>query len=259
MNRAPTCLIADDEPLLREELEGMLREAWPALEVVARARNGREAVALFEQLAPDICFLDVRMPGLSGVEAARRMSGRAQLVFVTAFDHYAVEAFNQGVIDYLVKPVSRERLAATVQRLRGRLDSSPPALPDDLLRQLAGQLQPATPPPRLAWLRASAGSTVRLIAIDAVDFFRSDEKYTRVGWRDETGAPQESVIRIPIKDLVPQLDPDRFVQSHRSVLVALRAIRLVVKGDNETALIHLSGRGETLPVSRKYVHQFRQM
>lgn len=259
MNRAPTCLIADDEPLLREELEGMLREAWPGLEVVARPRNGREAVEQFERLAPDVCFLDVRMPGLSGVEAARRMSGRAQLVFVTAFDHYAVEAFNQGVIDYLVKPVSRERLAATVARLRQCMETSPPALPEDLLRQLAGRLQPALPTPRLAWLRASAGSIVRLIPIDSVDFFRSDEKYTRVGWRDDSGAPQESVIRIPIKDLVPQLDPDAFVQSHRSVLVSLRAIRMVVRADNETAVIHLTGRDETLPVSRKYMHQFRQM
>jgi len=259
VNSAPSCLIADDEPLLRDELEGMLREAWPVLRVTARARNGREAVALFEQTAPDICFLDVRMPGLSGVEAARRMSGRAQLVFVTAFDHYAVEAFNQGVVDYLVKPVSRDRLAATVARLKNRLNCAPPTLPDALLRQLAAQLLPTSAPPRLMWLRASAGSTVRLIAVDAVDFFRSDEKYTLVGWRDEAGAPQEAVIRIPIKDLLPQLDPDRFVQSHRSVLVAMAAIRMVVKADNETALIHLRGRSEILPVSRRYAHHFRQM
>ncbi len=259
MARRPTCLIADDEPLLRRELEEQLLKEWPELEVVARARNGREAMEQFEALAPEVCFLDVRMPGMSGVEAARRMSGRAQLVFVTAYDHYAVEAFSHGAIDYLVKPVASERLAETVTRLKARLHSAPPAFPEELLLQLAAHLQGRSPPARLNWLRASAGNSVRLIPLDAVDFLRSDEKYTRIGWRDDSGSPQEAVIRIPIKDLLPQLDPERFVQSHRSTVVALHAIRVVVKGDNETATIHLIGRDEVLPVSRKYAHHFRQM
>ena len=143
----PTCLIADDEPLLRDELEGLLAELWPELEVVARARNGRDAIQQFETLAPDICFLDVRMPGLSGIEAAKSMSGLAQLIFVTAYDHYAVEAFTQRAIDYLVKPVSRERLGDTITRLKSRLMTSPPAFQSSLLQQLTGQ-EHVSPPPR---------------------------------------------------------------------------------------------------------------
>lgn len=255
----PTCLIADDEPLLRQTLEELLADTWPELDVIARARNGREAIEQFEALAPDICFLDVRMPGLSGIEAAKAMSGRAQLVFVTAYDHYAVEAFTQGAIDYLVKPVARGRLCETVSRLKSRLLASPAVFPQELLQQLTGYMLRASVPSRLGWLRASSGNTVRLINIDAVDYLRADEKYTAVGWRDEAGKPQVSVIRIPIKDLVNRLDPEQFVQAHRSVIVALRAVRIILKGDNETAQIHLGGRNEVLPVSRRYAHHFRHM
>lgn len=255
----PTCLIADDEPLLRESLEALLLELWPDLRVVARARNGRDAILQFEALAPDICFLDVRMPGLSGVEAAKTMSGRAQLIFVTAYDHYAVEAFTQGAIDYLVKPVLRERLSDTITRLKSRLTTSPPVFPDALLKQLTGQQNASPAPGRLNWLRASSGNTIRLINMNAVDYLLATDKYTSVGWRDEEGRAQISVIRIPIKDLVDRLDPEEFVQAHRAVIVALRAVRLIIKGDNETAQIHLTGRNEVLPVSRRYSHHFRQM
>ena len=255
----PTCLIADDEPLLRDELEGLLAELWPELEVVARARNGRDAIQQFETLAPDICFLDVRMPGLSGIEAAKSMSGLAQLIFVTAYDHYAVEAFTQRAIDYLVKPVSRERLGDTITRLKSRLMTSPPAFQSSLLQQLTGQEHVSPPPSRLGWLRASSGNTIRLISMNAVDYLLAAEKYTNVGWRDEEGRAQVSVIRIPIRELLDRLDPEQFVQSHRAVIVVLKAIRLILKGDNETAQIHLIGRDEVLPVSRRYSHHFRQM
>ncbi|SDQ81682.1 LytTR family DNA-binding domain-containing protein [Pseudoxanthomonas sp. CF125] len=260
MNGSPSALIADDEPLLRQELEKLLAKAWPELNIVATVRNGREAVEQFEKLSPDICFLDVRMPGLSGVEAARRIGARAHIVFVTAYDSYAVEAFAQGVVDYLVKPIARERLAETVMRLQSRLASSRPSPPSEsLLQQLAAYLHERQAPGPLRWLRASTGTTLRMIAVESVDFLRSDEKYTCVGWRDESGAPAEAMIRTALKDLLEQLDPHQFVQSHRSVVVALRAIRHVTRGENETATIHLIGRPEVLPVSRKHFHHFRQM
>jgi DNA-binding LytR/AlgR family response regulator len=258
--KRPTALIADDEPLLREALEGMLARAWPELEVVAQARNGREAIDKFEAQRPDICFLDVHMPGTTGVEAARHIGRRAHLVFVTAYDQYAVQAFSQGVLDYLVKPVEPARLAETVARLQERLRAAQPALnTDELLKLLATSLQRGTAQEPLRWVRASVGATVRLIPVEDIDFLRSEEKYTRVAWRDDSGQPREAVIRIPLKDLVPQLDAAQFAQVHRSAVVNLRAISHVTRGANETADIHLKGRDEVLPVSRSYLHLFRQM
>jgi len=256
----PTALVADDEPLLREALVRLLATAWPALEVVAQARNGREAIELFEAHSPDVCFLDVQMPGKTGIDAAQHIGRRAHLVFVTAYDQYAVQAFAEGVLDYLVKPVEPARLAATVARLKERLNASLPALDNELLLQkLAAALAPRPDSRTLRWVRASVGSTVRLIDVQDVDFLRSDEKYTVVAWRDDAGAPQEAVIRSALKELIPQLDATQFAQVHRSVVVNLRAIDHVTRGENETAEIHLKGRKETLPVSRTYLHLFRQM
>ena len=256
----PTALVADDEPLLREELVRLLATAWPALEVVAQARNGREAIELFEAHSPDVCFLDVQMPGKTGIEAAQHIGRRAHLVFVTAYDQYAVQAFAEGVLDYLVKPVEPARLAATVARLKERLNASLPALDNELLLQkLAAALAPRPKSQTLRWVRASVGSTVRLIDVQDIDFLRSDEKYTVVAWRDDAGAPQEAVIRSALKELIPQLDATQFAQVHRSVVVNLRAIDHVTRGENETAEIHLKGRKETLPVSRTYAHLFKQM
>jgi DNA-binding LytR/AlgR family response regulator len=261
----PTALIADDEPLLRASLARLLAEAWPELEVVAQARNGREAVAMFGSLRPDVCFLDVHMPGLSGVEAARAINSdqagqRAHLVFVTAFVEYAVQAFEQGALDYLVKPVEPERLADTVGRLRERLRSARPADDiDAMLDQLAARLRKPESPEPLRWIRASVGQALRMIAVDEIDFLRSDEKYTLVAWRGDAGKPGEALIRTPLKELVAQLDPAQFVQVHRSVVVNLRAIGHVVRGENETAHIHLRHRPEVLPVSRSYLHHFKQM
>jgi len=254
-----TALIADDEPLLREALRRQLAEVWPELEVVAEARNGREAVRLFDERHPDICFLDVHMPGLSGVDAASHIGRRAHLVFVTAYDRYAVQAFAQGALDYLLKPVERARLAETVSRLKERLQASRPAVnTEQLLQQLSAQLATRGENAPLRWIRAQSGKTVRLIAVDDVDYLRSDAKYTLVAWRD-AGKPAEAVVRTPLKELVAQLDAEQFVQVHRSVVVNLRAISHVKRHDNETAEIHLKGRDDVLPVSRNYIHVFRQM
>ena len=258
--RRPTALIADDEPLLRKALTRQLAQAWPELWVVAQARNGREAVEQFEAQRPDMCFLDVHMPGLSGVEAARFIGRRAHVVFVTAFDQYAVQAFEQGALDYLVKPVEPARLADTVARLQERLRSPQPAPdPEALIEQLAARLRRNAAPTPLQWIRASVGQVVRLISTDEIDFLRAEEKYTLVAWRGEAGEPREAVIRTSLKDLTTQLDAVEFAQVHRSVVVKLSSIAHVVRGPNETADIHLKGRGEVLPVSRSYLHLFRQM
>jgi DNA-binding LytR/AlgR family response regulator len=256
----PTALIADDEPLLRDALARQLATAWPALRVVAHARNGRETIEIFETLQPQICFLDVHMPGLSGIEAAQHIGRRAHVVFVTAFDHYAVQAFAHGVLDYLVKPVDPARLADTVSRLQERLHAAQPALnTETLLQQLAARLQPVATTAPLRWLRASVGNTLKLIPTEAIDYLRSDDKYTRVAWRDDADQPAEALIRLPLKDLMAQLDAEQFAQVHRSVAVNLRAIDHISRGANDTADIHLKGRSEVLPVSRRYLHLFRQM
>ncbi len=258
--RRPTALIADDEPVLRDELAALLHQAWPELEVVAQARHGRDAIERFEALLPDICFLDVQMPGMSGIEAARVIGPRAHLVFVTAFDQYALHAFEQGVLDYLVKPVSQARLSATVTRLQGRLRAAQPAAnADALLQQLAAQLQRVNAPAPLRWLRVSVGTTLRLIPVEEIDYLRSDNKYTLVAWRDDDGRPTLSLVTMPLKELAAQLDSSQFAQVHRSVVVNLAAVSHVVRGDNETADIHLKGRAEVLPVSRSFLHLFRQM
>lgn len=258
----PTALIADDEPLLREALAGQLAAAWPELEVVAEARNGREAIELFDARHPDVCFLDVQMPGLDGVEAARHVGRRAHLVFVTAYDHYAVQAFARGALDYLVKPVDPARLAETVARLKERLGAAQPAPNTEaLLLQLAAQLErmrtPAGTEP-LRWIKALAGQTLRLIAVDDVDYLRSEDKNTTVAWRDDRGQAVVAVVRMPLRELAARLDPAQFAQVHRSVVVNLRSISHVKRGDNETAEIHLKARPETLPVSRNFLHLFRE-
>ena len=258
--RRPTALIADDEPLLRTSLARLLAQAWPELEVVAQARNGREAVEQFEALQPDICFLDVHMPGLSGVEAAGRIGRRAHLVFVTAYDQYAVQAFEHGALDYLVKPLEPKRLADTVTRLQERLrDKRPRPDIETLLDQLATSLkkEPARAP--LQWVHASVGNALRVIPVEEIDYLKSDDKYTLVAWRGDAGKPGEALIRMPLKELVEQLDPAHFLQVHRSVVVNRRAIKQVTRGINETMQIHLKGRDDILPVSRSYVHLFRQM
>jgi len=256
----PAALIADDEPLLRSTLKRLLAGAWPELRVVGEARNGREALEMFEATKPDVCFLDIHMPGITGIEAARSIGRRAHVVFVTAYDQYAVQAFEQGALDYLVKPIEAERLCDTVARLRERMRASSTA-PDieALVEQLATRLgrENGREPPR--WIHASVGQDVRLIAVDDIDFIRSDDKYTLVAWRGEGGRPAEALIRTPLKELLEQLDPDHFLQVHRAVVVNRRSISHVTRGENETATLHLKTRGDVLPVSRSYLHHFRQM
>ena len=250
---APTALIAEDEPLLRDALAAQLKALWPGLILQAAVRNGREAVEAFEKLRPDICFLDIQMPGMSGLEAAALIGNRAHLVFVTAFDQYAVKAFQVNAVDYVLKPVDPARLAETIDRLKQRLQQNTPAVD---LAALLGSLQPDR---RLRWLSASVGSTLKLIDVDHIDYLRADAKYTVVAWRSPAGECSEAVVRTPLKSLLGQLDSERFVQVHRSVVVQLRAISHLVRGDNETATLHLNHREETLPVSRRYLAQFRAM
>ncbi|MFY9509871.1 MAG: LytTR family DNA-binding domain-containing protein [Rubrivivax sp.] len=251
-----TALIADDEPLLRERLAQHLGRLWPALQIVGQARNGREAVELFDDLAPDIVFLDVHMPGLNGIEAARAIARRAHVVFVTAYEQYAVQAFEQGALDYLVKPFDEARLADTVQRLQGRTTPPPPdAELVPVLDRLAEELRSRAPArATLQWIKASVGNSVRLIPVAEVVYLRSDEKYTLVAW-----AGGDALIRKTIRELADELDPACFVQVHRSVIVNLHHVAQVLRGLNETADVQLKGRSEVLPVSRSYLHLFRQM
>ena len=278
-------LIADDEPLLRMHLAHHLAQLWPELQIAGEARNGREAVDLVEQLRPDVVFLDVHMPGMNGVEAARLMGPDVQIVFVTAYEQYAVAAFEQGAIDYLVKPFDAERLGESVARLRRRvaerrrlgasdgglgqvtseapdvagagaaaLSNLPSAELDAVLAALAGELRRRAPAGgRLQWIRASVGQMIKLIPVDEVLYFRSDEKYTLVVW-----VGGEALIRKSIRELLDGLEPETFIQIHRSTIVNLRFVAQVLKGPNETAEVHLKGRNETLSVSRNHVHWFRQ-
>ena len=271
--RRATALIADDEPILRERLRRLLGTLWPELEIVAEARNGREAIEAFDALRPQVAFLDVHMPGLSGVDAARAIARRAEVVFVTAHEQYAVEAFAHGALDYVVKPFDEDRLADTVGRLQARLASGVRATavagavsggPGDgasaayeaLLDRLAADLRVRGAPAgqHLQWLRASVGNSVRLIPVEQVVFVRSDEKYTLVVW--EGG---EALIRKTIRELVDALDPAVFAQIHRSVIVNLRHVAQVDRGFHDTAELRLKGRTEVLPVSRSFLHLFRQM
>jgi DNA-binding LytR/AlgR family response regulator len=256
----PSALVADDEPLLRDALVRQLATTWPELEVVAQARNGREAIRQFDARHPDVCFLDVQMPGIDGVTVARHIGRRAHIVFVTAFDEYAVQAFAHGAIDYLLKPVEPARLADTVARLRERLRASEPAAATDgLLQEIAERLQVRGGSGPLRWIRAQSGPTLRMIAVDDVDYLRSDHKHTLVAWRDEAGNPVEALVRTPLKELLAGLDSAQFVQIHRSVVVNLRSVRQVRRGGGETAEVQLKGRPELLPVSRTFLHVFRGM
>jgi DNA-binding LytR/AlgR family response regulator len=256
-----TALIADDEPLLREHLAAALRRLWPELEIVAEARNGREAVELFDQHQPQVVFMDVHMPGMNGIEAARCIGRQAQLVFVTAFENYAVEAFRQGAIDYVVKPLDEERLDDTVERLRNRLGAGTQdadhqtGSAEAVLESLAKEMRERLGPPKtLNWIKASVGATVRLIPVAQIFYLRSDAKYTLVVW--DGG---EALIRRTIRELADELDPQQFAQIHRSTIVNLQRVSQMTHGSNETGDVHLIGRPETLPVSRSYMHLFRQM
>ena len=253
------CVIAEDEELLRTSLLLQLQEAWPGLRVVAECEDGAGALEAIAAHKPDVAFLDIRMPGLTGIEVAAALgevSPRTQVVFVTAYDQYAIDAFEQGAVDYLLKPVARDRLQATVQRLQARAAAGrpDPAVLDALLRHLARRPpEPAAPPP-LAWLTANSGRETRLIMLDEVAYFRADSKYTVV----VTGEG-EALLRTPLKELLEALDPNRFRQIHRSTIVNLAAVASVVREDGGKGRLRLKGRPETLPVSPPFMALFRGM
>jgi len=255
----PTALIADDEDLPRAELRRMLGAAWPELVIVAECEHGPAAVEAIEEHAPDIAFLDIRMPGLSGLDVARAASGRCHTVFTTAYDSHAVAAFEAGAVDYLLKPIAADRLAQTVTRLRGRLEAAAaaPAL-DTLVDRLAAQLRQggkaaATRPP-LRWVSASVGDTIKMFGIDEVLFFQSDEKYTRV-----VTARDEAHVRKPLKEIAEGLDADEFWQVHRGVIVRAAAIARAQRDELGRITLHLKGHAEKLAVSQAYAWRFKPM
>jgi DNA-binding LytR/AlgR family response regulator len=254
-------VIADDERLMREQLRARLAEVWPELEIVAEAKNGREAVEAVATHRPDLAFLDIRMPGMTGVEAAREIGDACHVVFITAYSEYAVEAFEQGAVDYVLKPADSERLAVTVARLKKRLGAKPAdlgALLERLASKLdlpAGSLQPtAQKGPYLQWIQASMGQHIRMIPVAEVLFFTSDEKYTRV--QTET---YEALIRKPIKELVEELDPEQFWQIHRATIVNAKAIAGITRDLRGRQLLQLKNYPQKLEVSRNFTHLFKQM
>ena len=252
----PTAIIADDERLMREQLRARLTEVWPDLQVVAEAKNGEEAVAAVRAHHPDLAFLDIRMPGMTGIEAARHIGDACHVVFITAYNEYAVDAFEHGAIDYVLKPAEAERLAITVARLKQRLGSKPSDL-GALLSQLSAKLESAggvEQRSHLQWIQASVGQQLRLIPTADVLFFTSDEKYTRV--QTETF---EALIRKPIKELIDELDPEQFWQIHRGTIVNAKAIAGVTRDFRGRQLVLIKGHTEKLEVSRNYTHLFKQM
>jgi DNA-binding LytR/AlgR family response regulator len=252
---APTAVIADDERLMREQVAAQLRQAWPELLVVGEAVNGREAVALVQSLAPDVVFLDIRMPEMDGIAAAKAIGDRAHVVFVTAYDQYAIDAFEQGAVDYLLKPAEPERVALTCERLRERLDRKPRPM-DALLAELSERLQTGGSATRsyLRWVQASVGGVIRMIPTSEILFFRAEDKYTRV-----QTARYEALIRKPIKELVLELDPAEFWQIHRATLVRVDAVEQVSRNLRGNQVVHLRGTAEKLEVSRSFNHLFKQM
>lgn len=243
-------LVAEDEPLMRERLLAMLRSEWPEAEVVLVAENGNDAWDGFLEHEPDVVFLDIRMPGLSGLEVAERIGKLAHVVFVTAYDQYAVDAFDAGAVDYLLKPVEADRLAKAVARIKEKLSMRPADL-GEIVRRLKSAL-PGAPREQMKWIKASVGRQIRLIDVDQVLFFQSDTKYTRV-----VLAEFETLVRIPLKDLLSGLDPARFWQIHRGTMVNVNAIAAAERVDAERLEVLLRGCDERLTVSRTFAHLFR--
>jgi len=247
----PTALIAEDEPLLADELADSLGRLWPELEIVARARDGIEAVRMVDEHRPDVVFLDIQMPGMTGLDVAKQLGTRAHVVFVTAFDQHAITAFEQGAVDYVLKPVAVPRLATAVSRVKERLGRAPADL-SGLLRDLAAQRGDGRN--YLRWVNASVGQTIKLITVEEICYFKADSKYTLV-----VTPTAESLIKKPIKELCDELDPGQFWQIHRSTLVNVNYVAGVSRDFRGHLQLKLKQRNETLPVSESYNHLFRQM
>jgi DNA-binding LytR/AlgR family response regulator len=247
---SPTALVAEDEPTLRHQLVEQLGQLWPELAIVAEASDGIQALRLLDEHRPDVLFLDIQMPGATGLEVARQASGRCHVVFVTAYDEYAVAAFEQGAIDYVLKPISAARLFTTVSRLKQR-SAGPPARIDTVLDRIGGNAVQKT---FLRWINASVGQNLKLITVDEIAYFQADNKYTRVVTNEG-----EALIRKPLKELVEELDPQQFWQIHRSTLVNAGAIAGVTRDFRGRMMVKLKRRDDTLLVSDSYTHLFRQM
>ena len=251
-------VIAEDEELLRTALSSLLKDAWPQLEIVAECEDGASALESIAELQPDVAFLDIRMPGLTGIEVARGLadaSPRTQVVFVTAYDQYAIDAFEQGAIDYLLKPITRERMLATVQRIQARAAAGHPdgATLDALLRHLSAREMPSSRPP-LVWITASAGKDTKLIMVDDVAYFQADNKYTTVMTGDG-----ESLLRTPLRELLDSLDANTFKQIHRSTIVNMKAVASVSRDETGRGRLKLKTRPEVLTVSQPFMTLFRNM
>jgi len=258
-----SAVIADDERLMREQLRARLQEVWPELQIVAEAKNGQEAIDAVHEHRPDLVFLDIRMPEKTGLEAAREIGEACHVVFITAYNEYAVQAFESGAVDYVLKPAERERLELTVTRLKKRLGTKPSDL-SALLEKLAARIDLAegavgatagVPQGKfLQWIQASMGQQIRMIPVADVLFFTSDEKYTRVQTEG-----YEALIRKPIKELVDELDPAMFWQIHRSTIVNVKAITGISRDFRGRQLVQVKGHATKLEVSRNYTHLFKQM
>lgn len=255
VDRPATALIADDEAPMRDQLRARLAAVWPALTIVAEAANGVDAVALAGRHKPDIAFLDIRMPGMGGIEAARHLYDRCHIVFATAYDQYALDAFEQGAIDYLLKPVTAERLATTCERLRRRLAQAPQDIGAQLA-QLSTLLQRGGARSRnyLRWIQAQVGGSLRMVSTREVLFFQSDDKYTRV-----QTATAELLIRKTLKELADELDPDEFWRIHRSTLVRVDAIAEITRDLRGRQMLKVHNYPHALEVSRNHAHLFQQM
>jgi DNA-binding LytR/AlgR family response regulator len=247
----PTAIVAEDESILRTQLEGKLRKLWPELEIIASVGDGAAALEALEDRAPDFMFLDIQMPELTGVEVARHVGNRAHVVFVTAYDQYAIQAFETGAVDYILKPATDDRLAVTIERLKAKL-ATPPVDLKAVLSQIAQQVGGRKE--KLQWIKATVGQNLRLIPVAEVLFFQSDEKYTRVALADG-----EALIKTPIRELIDGLDPEVFWQIHRSTLVNVNAIAAVTRDFRGQAHVKIKGKDENLVVSRIYSHLFKQM
>lgn len=247
-------LIADDEPPLARHLQQQLAALWPELQFAPLARNGIEASERIAELQPDIAFLDIQMPGLTGLEVAQGIEGATRVVFVTAYDEYAVRAFEQEALDYVLKPVKADRLQRTVERLQRALAGAEDDTDDAHLADALAKLQPRTPSERLRWIRASAGDLMHQIPVDEVLFFRADDKYTCV-----QTATHEYLIRTPIVELLSQLDAEVFVQVHRSTILNLNHLAGTRRDESSRLFLRVRGHAQELPVSRAYVHMFKAM
>jgi DNA-binding LytR/AlgR family response regulator len=247
----PTAMIAEDEPLMRERLKEKLAEVWPELVIVAEAADGNAAIAAFEEHRPRLAFLDIRMPGATGLDVAAAIGHDCHVVFITAYDRYAIKAFEAGAVDYLLKPVEADRLALTVDRMKQKLNAAPSDL-TALVEELRSTLGQGSA--RMKWIKAAVGKQVKLIAVGDVVYFQSDAKYTRV-----VLAGGEALIRTPLKDLMADLDPDRFCQIHRGTIVNLEAVAGIWREDAERQFVLLKSRQEKLPISRQFTHLFKQM